>query len=1326
MSKINKLTSALNLYQKYSDNTITFDDLERNDMHFRFKNGADMVVEETGLHTKNPFKLKVEDIVEWSKEQTENLGEILENQTEYFNKIKTRLETEITPTYKPYLSSDGYSENKKFETNEETLNYLKNIVFELRKNRDDFDAQTELIHRKKNIFDFIYFANGKNIDNPLVKTYLDDFTLTNSCTVLQSVKEEEPKESGEPHHEYEHKQRIYSIGEVIEMTMNPNINYRDKLNRPLVLAHTCGKRLVGDNLYAYWNGLQIFDIDLKFSKLYMDNPSLSAENHRDIIFNKLKHYPWLLGVTLSSSGRAVHVYTKVSRMHNLFDNEEMNAQIQKFWYRMSYIQKHGAIAYVLFNYCGIDDIYEKRSKNQIIDTSLSRVSQGIAINHDPNAKWSNNFMDLYPCFLYHIPPTKGIELEDWLLTPKILSHYTNWFYDFASLDETNDSVQINENKLKVVVDSNIQLDGISQIDMDSLSNGEKYSIRWRICNTVMSAFGNTEDAKNLCHHILQTAKTGKVREVNAFIRSAVINRKDADLSTIKTLKKLGVKIGIDDETHEEITDEVLSKVKFTLENQDYDFYVSSPDVNILLGEGEYIGMKMNEVINGLQDYKVNVMDSPPNTGKTEFCKALAKTQTVCLVLPFTSIIESKIVSDTSINELFDLYYGDISISDIKKGRSAVMTIDKFSMLPKSKYDMFDIICVDESHLLFTSVYRLPVVSQTIENIRTYLLDDNKLRQRLSNVTESVQNLLDVVNFDFDKPKVNTTKFILMSGTTTGELDYFKYYGLLNYIKIHKKHPHNKELYVNICKTSETRDVAIIKSIAEKIKSGGKVIHPTNKGDGYIKQIVRGVEYLISRELKYEYYKRANSDENFMLDINNDTTVNELELLFCSDYLSVGIDIKDDYDFDVVFSNDFTSESIEQFNNRLRSTNIKCKLFFDVTDGLGMMKPNIINTNHIQYKANDEFRKMIEDEKNIAMLQKSINEKQQYFAVLGEMFSKYFIEDFSGNIKYVKSAFEIEQFEQQYSIIARSLLYIKSSLVLKHQYEYYVRVIEEYSDEVLEKFEVLMKDAKTEHDINKANCFIKLTEFLGDVELYNILLNNKVVFIKDNDDEPINELYYGFDLQHMGGCYVVSYHKKFKYSIEDAKKFVLKMRKLYSVNSCLRIIRMNMRDIGTIKKIDIKRYMGLMDLMYDDKRNALSRATKTLIKTLYSYVDTDIDNNVLEKDDFFKMKKVIQDHIMEDYTELTNSTIQSQRRLDNINQKIDEFVDTIFVKTMGKETVKIGFRKILTFDSEFTKMELERDRIYRNILLNDFTDIDPMETKTLNKGAHVVESEADFV
>lgn len=1304
-----KKLSALNIYQKEENNQLRLEDLDREDMHFKMRTGADILIEENGIHVPNPFKFSVQDVYDWSQKESENFDVVLDNYLKWHKAVKHRYDRDIVPTYKPYFEHDGFQDRTDFKNPDEILVFLRDRIEHLRHNDTSVDAWAEIEHRRKNVFDILYYQGNKNLEDAKLKLYLHDFSLTNTVTVLQSVKEgEQVGKEKRPY--YEHQQRQYTLGECIEMMSSATINQRNKTARPLVMPNTTGRRIVGEDVYGHWSGLQIFDIDTKFSPSFLENYK-DASEIRDILFDKLKHYPWLIGITVSASKRGLHIYTKVSRMHHLFVEPEANNKNAKYWYRMSYMQKHAAIAYCIDKFTKVDDIYTNK---QVVDTSLARPAQGIAMNYDPEARWNSNFIDLYPVLFYHIPPVADIPVDAWLMLPAIQDKYQSWAYDNAVNDNDNVEVQKQQGQLQIIIDENDTVDGVTAIDMDSLDKGDKYNTRWRLCNTIIYAYGDTEMGRQLCHHILQTKKTGTQGTINSFIRSAVVNRKDADLYTIKQLKRLGLHIGIEEESLAEIANDTVSQLKFTLDTSDYGFRQTQPDINVKLANHEYLGMQMKKMISHMQDFKINVIESAPNTGKTEFFKQLAKTATVCLVIPFTSTIESKIVSDESINELFDVYYGDKSIKDMRKGRSAVMTFDKFSMMSKSKYSMFKFIAVDESHLLFTSTYRLPVVSQTIENIRTYLHEDmNEVKNALSSVM-SVQSLMSFVK----EPTIQkaTTKFILMSGTLTGEIDYFKFYQLLNYIKVRKLHPYKKEAQFILSRSSQTRDIRLFEHIASVIGSGGKIIHPTNKGDAYAKKVVACVEHILGRTVKYEYYKRANADEDFLQAINKDTTVNDIEILFCSDYLSVGIDIKDQGDFNIVFSNDFTAEAIEQFNNRLRSTDINCKIFYDILDQEGLQKPNIINTNQIEYTYNDELKSMIEDEQAIARLQRVIQDKSQYFAVLGELFSKYFVQDFAGNIKYIRSAFEIEQFELQYSTIARSLLYIKTSLQRKYEYTISVKMTEEVTDDEIDVYQSLMKEAKAEHDRIKSESFIELVDFLSQDQVYNAVITGNVKYNKDTDDIPVTDLglHLGYDPNYLNGSFIITWNKRHKLMLDHAKKFVKKMRKLYAHQTTNSIVESCLKSGGLINKTDIKRYERLMGLLFDDRKHTLSPSTRSILKLAYKYVATNDEKTKLTREDYDNMKLDIKERLQEQFNEMTEYMLKSKRRQEGLQLLVGKFVDTLFHKNVGQEYVTISFRKIFKFDSDLVQQTIKRDKIFHKILLNEEYDKDQYEVNVLSE------------
>lgn len=1306
MSKITKLSSALKLYQKYEDNQLSIRDYERTDMHFKFLDGSDIIIEETGLHTLNPFKYSIADLAKWSSDNIVHSESMLDAYQAYYNKTKSKYDTSLTIEYNPYFEHDGFdlSNPMNLTDAEKIIDFCQRRILELRMTRNDVEAQAEIEHRRKNIFNILYCVNGKNLDDPMIKLYHTDLAIENRVTVLQSVYEEEPKPDGQKHTSYSHESRLYTIGEIIGFLKDKSTNLRKKETRQLVMSTTSGRRIVGDIAYKDWSGLQIFDIDLKFSPYFIDLYEDGSEC-RDIVFEKLKKYPWFIGVTLSSSGKALHIYTKVSRMHHLTTSDEENAKIAKYWYRVSYIQKHAVIAYVLDKFCKIEDVY---SNKKVIDSALARMHQGIAINYDPEAKWSTNFIDLYPTFFYHVAPEDDIALEDWLLKPELLEKYSSWFYDAAKNDIENEDVRHVDTEIKVIINREQTLDGIAQLDMINMDKGDKYSMRWRICNTIAYSYGDTDIAKDLAFHILQAVETNTEATIESFLRSAIINRKEADTYTVKLLKKLGLQITFDDETVEELEDESMSKIKFSLDNSSYNFIVTEPNINIKLQDDEYLGMVMPKILSSLLPYKLNLLASAPNTGKTEFFKSLAKKATVCLVIPFTSTIDSKIVNDKSMTDIFDIYYGNKSISDIKRGKSVVMTFDKFSTMSKSKYEFFDYIAIDESHLCFTSIYRLPVVSKTIENIRTYLEKDSLMEKSRYNINISINNALRLIEPDFQKnlnKKMHTTKFIMMTGTVTGEIDYFHHYGLLNYIQVHKKHPYQKNVEFILSKSAETKKISICKHIAAAIESGKKIIHPTNLGDAYAKQILAGVEILLKRPVKYEYYKRANSDEDFMEDINKNTTLKEIELLFCSDYLSVGIDIKDSGLFEIIFNNDFTGEAIEQFNNRLRATDIHCKIFYDVLNTSGDVKSNILNTKKVEYVYNEELGKMIKDEETIAKLQKSMTTSNRYYAILGELFSKYFITDYSGQIKYIKAAFEIEQFELQYTQIAKSLLYIKSALEKKYQYDVKFTYVEEFSDKILEFYDDILRDAREQHLLEKDNSFRTMVEFLSKPDVYRVLTKETYHLIKETitvDDPEDIGLFMQYDQHYHGGSFVITWDRRYKFVMQSAIKFVQRFRKLYTYKTIEEIIKLCEAPNGMIRKKELHRYEKLMKLIFNDKQEILSSSTKEILEMLYEHLPPSQEPQKIERDHYEYLKVLVKDKLDVNLIDETSSTLESTRRIEQLNNLMSDFIDVLFKKRVSKSSVNISYRCIYAFDSETVYQSIERDKIFRQILLNEDT------------------------
>lgn len=1318
---VKRLTSALTLYQKYSDGTYdSFKDF-RDDMAFNLKNGADIIIEEEGIHVENPFQFNVQHIADWSRNHENQFADMLVDYSSYVTSTVDDIKRNARPRYELYGSTDGYDRDiidKEFVnlTNEEKYNKIiskcQKRLAELRRNGDNNIDSHEVDHRRQNIFNIKMIQSNYDINHPMSLLYTDRFALTNQVTLLQSV-----WENGSDKHPYVNNIRTQTIGEILEIASSKLINnITTKEKRPVVLPLTCGDRIIGDEKFLYWSGLQVFDIDLKFSEAFQSS-GMSTADARDIIFDKLRHYPWFISTNLSISKKGIHIFTKVSRMHHLFDDKKTNIDIAQYWYRMSYVQKYAAIRYVLINFCDLPlhDLDDQKAK--VIDAAMAQPNQLTALSYDAEARFNPNFIDLYPVIYFHKPPVTGLSDDEWLTHPAVLNKFSRWFSDFEVNSKIFNGIDIvRDINLNIKIDDSFELNNVKQIDINMLDKGDRYRTRYRVANTIMDLYGNTETARLLVHHILQSEKTKTRGQINSFISSAVANRKKADMYMVHTLQKLGLKLEVSQETDEAARVQELTRAEHTLKHSNYIFRSIPADKVIQLQDNEYLAHSKDRILSAFDCYKLNLIESPPNTGKTTLFKELAKTHRVCMVSPFTSTIESKIVTDKSIAELFDVYYGDKQITEIKDrpGRSAVMTFDKFSRMPRDYYQLFDYIVIDESHLLFTSTYRLEVVSQTVESIREYLLTEaSTTKEAFGDLRSSFKNLIGASDISNEK---EYTTFIMMSGTITCEADYFSSYEVLNYIKIVKRHPFKKTANFVFCQTKDTKMITIYELIAENIRQGHKVLHPTNSGDGYAKKVVAAVEFILQRPINYEYYKRANSDEDFLQSINTDCSTKDIELLFSTDYLSVGIDIEDIGNFRVIYNTDFTAEDIEQFNNRLRRTDIDCTIVCDVLTDDGQIKPSTLATRQISYTATEEIATIFKDEKIISKLQQHIHDKQGYYIILGELFSRYFIINQSGRVRFIRAALEIEQFEAQFREIARGLLYIKTSLHKKFGYSVNMSTADEAPQYKIDQIMSVVSDAFSEYRLAKSDRYVELLTFASSDLCYTILSECKTVkYVRSYDefDEDAVKLHIGYDSSVSDGTAILTYNKAYKFIIQDVIKLAMKFRKFYGAHTVKRIID-DCRPGELLNYAELNRYIKLMYLLKEDRNLEMTKTTKDILRIAYEYIPSGARSVTIDRLDYDEMLVRIHQYVHDNVKIITDSNLQSERRLSEINRKISGFIDVLFKKKLGKETVKIQLRKIYEFNSSEIMSRLRMDEIFNKIILNIDEPLEMHQTRELSE------------
>ena len=402
--------------------------------------------------------------------------------------------------------------------------------------------------------------------------------------------------------------------------------------------------------------------------------------------------------------------------------------------------------------------------------------------------------------------------------------------------------------------------------------------------------------------MVEICKGTSYNELAGDVKTASIHNKPISTWAIKELNRqhgFNLKIKAEDLYKKEI-EKIEEDIKTSPDTDPIKILNSNTEhVELHLKSNQYLSDIKSDIIKNLSH--ITLLEAGAGYGKTEMIKSLkAKTM---LILPFTSTIKAKVEADSKTSDWL-YYYGSKrpTLDEILGDKNMSMTIDKFSNLNIMELDQanFEYIVIDESHLLFTSSYR-DVMSPTI--------------QRLANCK---------------------AKVIMMTGTPTGEILFFP---SIKHIKVIKEDFRQKEFNVVMVPTKNEKMTKMCKMMAKDIIDGKKILYPTNKGNLFYSQVTGLIQeylniYKYPNKLKSFYYKKSNYGDESMDDINFSKTVGNNDIVFCSNYLSVGVDICDRNTFSVYFSEPWIAQDIEQFANRLRNNDLYVTLILEKEDSTG--------------------------------------------------------------------------------------------------------------------------------------------------------------------------------------------------------------------------------------------------------------------------------------------------------------------------------------------------------------------------------------------------------
>ena len=832
---------------------------------------------------------------------------------------------------------------------------------------------------------------------------------------------------------------ILNWGDIYKLIINKDYAKTDKINRKVVWSTSYNQRPVGDNSYMMWNGLLIIDLDIKNEKI--------ANSLKPLLFEDLKKYNWFLGITLSSSKKSLHVWTKIRPISITYENRKTEF-LCNFRHKYSYI-------YIILSKYKNNLQYTDDDMIKYLDMSMERPTQGIFIPSDSKSIINMNFQDLRLDVNFESAFSCGIESIDWITHPdlKNLFRKLEWF----NTDRSTDDIQVQN------------ISGIDDRDpKKSLGKRHyKHAQRWQLANTLTSIYGY-DAALQLMKEICKGTPT---KELAGDVKTASIHNKPISTWAIKELNSqhgFNLKIKSEDLYKTEI--KVLEEKIKNLNDDDDPIKVlnsNSEKVTLHLSNNQYLSDIQDQIIENLSH--ITLLEAGAGYGKTEMIKSL-KAKTI-LVLPFTSTIKAKVEADEkTANWLY--YYGNKrpTLEEILGPQNMSMTIDKFSKLNVMELNQsnYEYIVIDESHLLFTSSYR-DVMGPTI--------------QRLANCK---------------------AKVIMMTGTPTGELLFFPG---IKHIKVIKEDFRQKEFEIHMVPTKHEKMIEICKSIAKDIVDGKKILWPTNRGNLAYEQITGIIQeylnlYKWPNKLKPFYYKKSNYGDNTMENINTKKSIGDRDIIFCSTYLSVGVDICDKYNFSVYFNEPWIAQDIEQFANRLRNNDLYIKLFLEKEDSTGfpidyyhihpldlsISQKELLLARDMIRTCNDMIERNQEESKYNPLIQSLLSANR--YLKYDENDCKYYIDE---------TTYKLQVFEERYSDYSKQLNVMINNM---KYYGYHITKIdsdERIPEDKLEWLEEYLKSVRhIRYDWFTKQTFIFLNHLNdGNIDIYKELVKGDYTIFKDD-------------------------------------------------------------------------------------------------------------------------------------------------------------------------------------------------------------------------------------
>ena len=887
-----------------------------------------------------------------------------------------------------------------------------------------------------------------------------------------------------------------------------------------------------------------------------------------------------MGVALSSSGRGLHIYTKIS-----IPQDENDIDKKKLLYLTNFRHKYSFV-YLATIYAMDELKFTKDDVLKWMDLSMFKPQQGAFIGYDPKPVINTHFFEDFIYVNFDNVEDIGNPDIDWVTYPDLKEIFKRWEWFENKDDEALD--------IKIIKADDLEFDAHNKIHY-------KHHERWRLANTLVKIYGLE---KGFNYLRLICSNNIKDKELQADCITASRHNKPVDIWAVNRLNTqhgFKIKLNIQDESFNE------SELFDSVESLDNPVVIkeSKYTKNYHISSDQYLGHIRNQLLHDCG--RVTLIEAGAGVGKTEMVKQLVKDgKKIMMVMPFTSTIKSKIESDKN----WYYSYGNRKPKlDVEGGLS--LTIDKFSHLNLMdiKTAGFDYIFIDESHLMFQSEYR-PVMPKVVEMIKN---------------TE--------------------VPIILMSGTPIGELVFFPD---IIHLKIIKDDNRIKKFNVYLVDSPSSLIYHVSKSMAKDIYEGRRILFPNNNGTMYSKQIEAAVNYFLKTDyaifepVNLKYYKKSNTGEKFMSDVDFEKSIKDVQILMASSFLSVGTDILDRYNFSIYFTDLILPQEIEQYCNRLRNNDLYAKMYISKNDSEGNSRSLHIYKS-LNFKLNDD------EIKNVHSILRLCNEmiernpvEYKYNSLVSSIISNNtFIEYNDVENKYYLNeiAYKVIQFERKYRAYAEQLPVIMRGMQC-YGYEISAVDLNEFQCEGSESFSDLKNMIKLNKDeqltLNTKHCE-ELINLITDerLSLYKEVMKGTFDIRKGNEwkEDIVN-------------------HKMIVKNIEVFEKIVplfLSFSKQYEVKEISEIFEYCKNPNGSYNFTAIGRIRTLVNILYNDNIQRLDLPIRDFMLKVYDFCQQ-------KKVRKIELDRFIKSYAMQYATKASSSTV-----LINVSQITMKTIEDIFSK-----------------------------------------------------------------